>query len=196
MAIGATVTVGVTMVASVTLLPALLGFVRERIEVTRWRGADRGRARRGRAARLRSRLPAAAARRAACRTGADRRLLHPRRSSASWPRRAKQPVETTLAYRWSRGRAGATVGCAHTRFGVATGVGAPGAGAAHGPSPTRATTRRRRRHAAPTTCSSEGFGPGFNGPLNRDRRGAHRRGPQLAGTPRRRAQQRAGRGPP
>ena len=45
LAIGAAVTVGVTMIAAgvtmiaaVTLLPALLGFVRERIEVTRWRG--------------------------------------------------------------------------------------------------------------------------------------------------------------
>jgi RND superfamily putative drug exporter len=38
LAIGAAVVVLVTMVASLTLLPALLGFVRERVEVTRWRG--------------------------------------------------------------------------------------------------------------------------------------------------------------
>ena len=36
MGIGAAVTVAVTMVASVTLLPALLGFARERVEVTPW----------------------------------------------------------------------------------------------------------------------------------------------------------------
>lgn len=36
--IGASLTVLVTMIASVTLLPALLGFVRERVEVTRVRG--------------------------------------------------------------------------------------------------------------------------------------------------------------
>ena len=34
--IGAAVTVAVTMIASVTLLPALLGFARERVEVTPW----------------------------------------------------------------------------------------------------------------------------------------------------------------
>ncbi|HEX7166792.1 MAG TPA: MMPL family transporter, partial [Acidimicrobiales bacterium] len=38
LAIGAAITVLFTMVASVTLLPALLGFTRERVEVTRWRG--------------------------------------------------------------------------------------------------------------------------------------------------------------
>ena len=37
LAIGAAVTVAVTMIASVSLLPALLGFARERVEVTRWR---------------------------------------------------------------------------------------------------------------------------------------------------------------
>ncbi len=36
--VGAAVTVAVTMVASVTLLPALLGFAGERVEVTRYRG--------------------------------------------------------------------------------------------------------------------------------------------------------------
>ena len=38
MAIGASITVLFTMVASITLLPAFLGFVGERVEVTRWRG--------------------------------------------------------------------------------------------------------------------------------------------------------------
>jgi RND superfamily putative drug exporter len=38
MAIGASITVLATMLASVTLLPALLGFTGERIEITRWRG--------------------------------------------------------------------------------------------------------------------------------------------------------------
>ena len=35
LAIGAAITVTATMAASVTLLPALLGFARERVEVTR-----------------------------------------------------------------------------------------------------------------------------------------------------------------
>jgi len=38
LATGAAVTVLVTMVASVTLLPALLGFAQRRVEVSRWRG--------------------------------------------------------------------------------------------------------------------------------------------------------------
>ena len=38
LAIGAAVVVAMTMVASLTLLPALLGFAGERVEVTRWRG--------------------------------------------------------------------------------------------------------------------------------------------------------------
>ena len=38
MATGAALTVAVTMVASITLLPALLGFAQHRVEVTRWRG--------------------------------------------------------------------------------------------------------------------------------------------------------------
>jgi len=38
MATGAAITVLVTMIASVTLLPAFLGFARQRVEVTRWRG--------------------------------------------------------------------------------------------------------------------------------------------------------------
>ena len=38
MGIGVAVTVLVTMITSITLLPALLGFARERVEVTRWRG--------------------------------------------------------------------------------------------------------------------------------------------------------------
>jgi len=38
LAIGAASVVAVTVVASITLLPALLGFAKERVELTRWRG--------------------------------------------------------------------------------------------------------------------------------------------------------------
>jgi RND superfamily putative drug exporter len=38
LATGAAITVAITMLASITLLPALLGFAQGRIEVTRWRG--------------------------------------------------------------------------------------------------------------------------------------------------------------
>jgi RND superfamily putative drug exporter len=38
LAVGASITVLMTMLASITLLPALLGFAKHRVEVTRWRG--------------------------------------------------------------------------------------------------------------------------------------------------------------
>jgi putative drug exporter of the RND superfamily len=38
LAVGASLTVAMTALASITLLPALLGFARHRVEVTRWRG--------------------------------------------------------------------------------------------------------------------------------------------------------------
>ena len=38
MATGAAVTVAITMLASITLLPALIGFAQHRVEITRWRG--------------------------------------------------------------------------------------------------------------------------------------------------------------
>ena len=38
LAVAAAITVATTMIASVTLLPALIGFVRDRIETTQWRG--------------------------------------------------------------------------------------------------------------------------------------------------------------
>ncbi len=38
LATGAAFTVAITMVASITLLPALLGFAQHRVEITRWRG--------------------------------------------------------------------------------------------------------------------------------------------------------------
>ena len=38
LAVGAAAVVAVTVVASLTLLPALLGFAGEKVERTRWRG--------------------------------------------------------------------------------------------------------------------------------------------------------------
>ena len=101
LAIGAAVTVGVTMVASVTLLPALLGFVRERIEVTRWRGLIAAGlvavAMLGFGLGLQPLLLAAPLAALVLIAGF---FIAPLRRTV--PRRAKQPVETTLAYRWSR----------------------------------------------------------------------------------------------
>jgi RND superfamily putative drug exporter len=101
LAIGAALTVLATMVASVTLLPALLGFAKHRVEVTRWRGII--------AATLVSigligvglgfaplivALPLAlAVIIAGFFIPALRREV---------PKRAPKPVERTTAYRWSR----------------------------------------------------------------------------------------------
>ncbi len=101
LAIGASITVAVTMLASVTLLPAFLGFVSGRIEVTRWRGLV--------AAALVAvtligvglgvgallvALPAAIV------VLAAGGFVGPLRKEV--PRREPKPVEQTLPYRWSR----------------------------------------------------------------------------------------------
>ena len=163
MAIGATVTVGITMVASVTLLPALLGFVRERIEVTRWRGL------------IAAGLVAVAL--LGVGLGFQPLLLAAPLAALVLiagffipslkrvvPRRAKQPVETTLAYRWSR------VVQAHPWAALTLGsalllvLALPVLGLRMGFSDesnySEATTTRRAYDLL-----VEGFGPGFNGPL-------------------------------
>ena len=103
LAVGASVTVLVTMISSLTLLPALLGLAGPRVEVTRWRGLMMA----GFAAvallGVGIGVPALAA------AGA---LLAGRRpcSRASWcapcaarcPGGPAKPVSETLAYRWSR----------------------------------------------------------------------------------------------
>jgi RND superfamily putative drug exporter len=101
MAIGAAVTVAVTMLASVTLLPALLGFAGKSIEVTRWRGL----------------IAAGLVAIALLGVGLGTPLLlvgiplavlvfiagmfvAPLRRLV--PRRPQRPLEQTVAYRWSR----------------------------------------------------------------------------------------------
>ena len=101
--ITASLTVAATVVASITLLPALLGFAGTNIERTKWRGLDRGRLRGARAGRRRARDPALIGGRAG-----------PRRASRSSlgffvpalkrevPHRPPKPRRETVAYRWSR----------------------------------------------------------------------------------------------
>jgi putative drug exporter of the RND superfamily len=99
--IGAAVVVLVTMVASVTLLPALLGFVQHRVEVTRWRGIIA-------AALVAVALVGVALNVNALLIGLPLALVvlvaglvfAPLRREV--PKRAVRPVERTLAYRWSR----------------------------------------------------------------------------------------------
>jgi putative drug exporter of the RND superfamily len=102
LATGAALTVAITMLASVTLLPALLGFAQHRIEVTRWRGL----------------IMAGAAALAALGVGIGITLLAAvgavlviatlllsfvvRGLRDPLPPRTEKPMRDTWAYRWSR----------------------------------------------------------------------------------------------
>jgi putative drug exporter of the RND superfamily len=163
LAIGAATVVFVTMIASVTLLPALLGFVGGRIEVTRWRGIIAA----GLIAvallgaglsvsALALALPAAVVVLVAGTfVGPLRREL---------PVRAPKPLERTIAYRWSR--------VIQRRPWPAVAIGSVGllvlalpvlslrlGFSDEGNYPPETTTRQAYDLLA------EGFGPGFNGPL-------------------------------
>ncbi len=163
LAIGAATTVLMTMLASVTLLPALLGFAGARVEVTRWRGlvatALVAVALFGVGLKLRAltvALPlAVVVLVAGFFVPALRREV---------PRRTPKPVERTLPYRWSHfiqahpwssvlaGTAALLVlaiPLASLRLGFSD----------EGNAPTDTSTRKAYDLLA------DGFGPGFNGPL-------------------------------
>ena len=164
MGIGVSVTVLATMVTSTTLLPALLGFARERVELTRWRGLIAA----GFAAVALlgvgigvAPLAAAAAALAVLTLLASIAVAPLRRPV---PRRVAKPVRATYAYRWSRviqarpwrWLIGATV--------VLLILAAPVVGlrlgwADEGNFPKDSTARQAYDLLA------EGFGPGFNGPF-------------------------------
>ncbi len=100
--IGASVTVLLTMISSVTLLPALLGLAGERVEVTRWRGLI---AAGFVAVALFGAGIAVAPLAAAGAVLAITTLLVSfavRPLRAEVPRRQAKPVRETFAYRWSR----------------------------------------------------------------------------------------------
>ncbi|CAA9249596.1 MAG: Integral membrane protein [uncultured Acidimicrobiales bacterium] len=163
--IGAAVTVLMTMLASITLLPALLGFAGERVEVTRWRGL------------IAASLVAIAL--LAVGVGMGELALFVALPLAvivliagffvgplkrEVPRRAVKPVERTPAYRWSHwiqahpwpaviaGTVALLVMAAPVlslRLGFAD----------EGNYPEETTTRKAYDLLA------TGFGPGFNGPI-------------------------------
>ena len=163
MGIGAATTVAVTMLASVTLLPALLGFAGPRVEITRWRGII--------AAGFVSLALFGAG------LGIDLLLvgvplalvtliagfaLAPLRREL--PARTPKPMRETLPYRWSRivqARPWSMLLIGTLILGV---LAAPVLSLRLGFSdegnfPTDTTTRQAYDLLA------EGFGPGFNGPL-------------------------------
>jgi len=162
--LGASVTVLVTMISSLTLLPALLGLARERIEVTRWRGLI--------AAGLVAvamlgagiGVPALAAAGALLAGATLLASFAVRPLRREVPRRAAKPTRETVAYRWSRsiqrhpwrGLAVGTITLvvlASPVLGLRLGV------ADEGNFSEGSYTRRAYDLLA------EGFGDGFNGPF-------------------------------
>ena len=163
LAVAAAIPVAATMVASVTLLPALLAFVRDRIEVTRWRGLIAAGlvavALLGIGLGFPPLLLGAPLAIAVLLAGFVVRPLR-----AIVPRRPRAPMEQTFAWRWSRLvqrhpwialAAGAAILLAMASPALSLQLGF----ADEGNFPEETTTRRAYDLLA------EGFGPGFNGPL-------------------------------
>jgi len=163
LAVGTAAVVATTLVASLTLLPALLGFAGERVETTRWRGL------------IAAGLVALALVGVGLNVGAFviglplavvvlLAGLAVRPLKREVPRRARRPRDQTAAYRWSRliqrrpwpaFLAGAVVlgVLALPVFGMRLGF------PDEGNYPKDTSTRKAYDMLA------EGFGPGFNGPL-------------------------------
>ena len=162
--LGASVTVLLTMISSLTLLPALLALAHERIEVTRWRGlVIAGFV----AAAMLGAGIGFAPLAASCAVLAAATLLvsfavHPLRQEV--PQRRARPVRDTAAYRWSRTiqrrpwlwlalGTGALLALASPILGLRLGV------ADESNHPEGTYTRDAYDLLA------EGFGDGFNGPF-------------------------------
>jgi RND superfamily putative drug exporter len=161
--IGAATVVAVTMVASVTLLPALLGFAQHRVEITRWRGIlAAGLVAVGLVGIGLSINPLLIGLPLAVVVLLAGFAYAPLRREV--PRRAPRPADRTLAYRWSRfiqrnpwpsALVGAVVlvALALPLFGLRLGFSDEGNYAED------TTTRQAYDLLA------DGFGPGYNGPL-------------------------------
>jgi RND superfamily putative drug exporter len=162
--IGVAVTVLATMITSILLLPALLGFARQRVEVTRWRGLIAA----GFVAialfGVGIGMPALTAVGAglAALTLLVSLALRPLRQTV--PHRPPKPVRHTLAYRWSR-----TIQHRPWRWVVAGTLfllilAAPVLGLRLGFSDEGNLAEETYTRQA-YDLLADGFGPGFNGPL-------------------------------
>jgi putative drug exporter of the RND superfamily len=161
---GASVTVLVTMISSITLLPALLSLAGHRVEVTRWRGlvaagfvavalfgggVD---------------IPVLAAAGAVLAAATLLVSFAVRPLRAEVPRHRARPVRQTLAYRWSRAiqrRPWLAIGTGAVALAV---LASPVVGLRLGVADEGNAdegTRTRRAY----DLLAEGFGAGFNGPL-------------------------------
>ncbi len=164
MGIGVAATVLATMVTSTTLLPALLGIARERVELTRWRGLVAA----GFAAIALFGLGIGATPLAAVGAGLAvltllaGTLVRPLRRPV--PRRATKAMRETYAYRWSRTIQHHPVRWLLGAVVILVVMAAPVASlrlgwADEGNFPDDTPTRQAYDLLA------EGFGPGFNGPF-------------------------------
>lgn len=161
--IGAASTVAVTMVASITLLPALLGFAQHRVEVTRWRGIIA-------AGFVAIALFGAGLAISPLLVGFPLAVLtllagfaiKPLRREL--PQRRRKPSEETLPYKWSRvvqGHPWLALGVGLVVLGVlAAPVLSLRMGFADEGNADPETTTRKAYDLLAT-----GFGPGFNGPF-------------------------------
>ncbi|QGG94485.1 MMPL family transporter [Actinomarinicola tropica] len=163
MAIGASATVAMTMAASVTLLPALLGFAQHRVEVTRWRGLIAAGfvalALLGAGIGVQPLLVGAPLAVVVLLAGV---AVAPLRREV--PRRPPRPVRETLPHRWSRlvqsrPWVGLLAGAAFLVVLAVPVLDLQLGFSDEGNFPTSTTTRRAYDLLA------EGFGPGVNGPL-------------------------------
>jgi RND superfamily putative drug exporter len=162
--IAAAITVATTMFASMTLLPALLGFAKERVEITRWRGLIAA----GFAAvaliGLGLGLTSLAAGGAilAVATILLSIVVAPLRGLV--PSRPPRPIRETLAYRWSRIVQARPILSLTLGAGVLVVLSLPAIGLRLGFSDegnfAEDTTTRQAYDLV-----AEGFGPGFNGPF-------------------------------
>ena len=167
MGIGVAVTVLATMITSITLLPALLGFARERVEVTRWRGLIAAGfvavALLGIGIGVRGRSPPSAAGLAALTLLVSFAVRPLRRDGAATGCRSRcaRPSPTGGAARSSAARgwwvvAGTVLSSSRWRR--------RSSASAWGP-PTRATSPRTPYTRQAYDLLAEGFGAGFNGPF-------------------------------
>jgi RND superfamily putative drug exporter len=163
LATGAAVTVLITMLASVTLLPAFIGFAGHRIEVTRWRGIIAAGlvslALLGVGLQLQPLLVAAPLAVVVLLAGFAVAPL-----KRELPRRAVKPVSETVAYRWSHFIQRHPWPVALATAAVLILMTLPVTGMRLGFSdesnfPEDSTTRQAYELIA------DGFGPGANGPL-------------------------------
>ncbi len=164
MGIAAAATVAVTLLASITLLPALLALAGNRIEVTRWRGLIAA----GFAAigllGVGLRVPVLGVTGAVFFVGTLLTSLAIKPLRAEVPPRRHKPIRETWAYRWSRLVQARPWTGVLVAGGILVVLTAPVLGlrlgfADEGNFPEDTTTRQAYDLVA------EGFGPGFNGPF-------------------------------